>query len=242
VSENSRLIRAVLLDVGGTLWPERFTPIQGRDVFLINRLCKALPALARPVAAALLGEFDVRAASLSIGPTQDTNEVVRDCAQFAGVVLSPVETILARRALCIPIVGHIEPFPGAGELLEDTKRRRMRTILVSNAVTRDGETYLKDFLGFGLDRSIDSVISSVDVGFRKPHPAMFEAALVAAGCVAEDCVMVGNSEVNDVEPAKALGMRAVRVCIEQPPPVESAADAIATSLNEVAAIIDEWGQ
>jgi FMN phosphatase YigB (HAD superfamily) len=84
------------------------------------------------------------------------------------------------------------------------------------------------------------VVTSLDVGFRKPHAAMFQAAAEAAGCHPSACVMVGNSEVNDVLPASRLSMRTIRVAIEEPAPAESAADAIATSLDEVRAILQTW--
>ena len=49
------------------------------------------------------------------------------------------------------------------------------------------------------------MVTSLDVGFRKPHPAFFEAVLVEAGCAPAECVMIGNSEPNDIQPAIALG-------------------------------------
>ena len=67
-----------------------------------------------------------------------------------------------------------------------------------------------------------------------------DAACADAGCSPEQCIMVGNSEVNDIEPAKALGMRTVRVCIEEPPPITTRADAVVESLNELAAVLDAW--
>ncbi len=48
---------------------------------------------------------------------------------------------------------------------------------------------------------------------------------------------MGNSESNDVLPALALAMRAIRVAIEEPPPASSAAQAVAGSLAEVAAAL-----
>ena len=52
--------------------------------------------------------------------------------------------------------------------------------------------------------------------------------------------MVGNSQVNDVLPAARLGMRAIRVAIEEPAPADSAAHAIATSLDVVRTILRTW--
>src|SRR5213594_1666022 len=104
----------------------------------------------------------------------------------------------------------------------------MRSVVLSNGVTRDAEMYMEDFKALGVVQYIDRVISSVDVGFLKPHSAIFEAALQAAGCRPDQSLMIGNSEANDIAPAHALGMRTIRVCIEEPPPLESAADAVVT--------------
>ncbi|HZD38473.1 MAG TPA: HAD family hydrolase, partial [Actinomycetes bacterium] len=87
---------------------------------------------------------------------------------------------------------------------------------------------------------VDAYVSSLDVGFRKPHRAMFDAGLRAAGAPAERCAMVGNSEDKDVRPAKALGLRTIRVAIEEPHPATTEADAVTTSLDEVAHLLTSW--
>jgi FMN phosphatase YigB (HAD superfamily) len=51
---------------------------------------------------------------------------------------------------------------------------------------------------------------------------------------AAEVVLVGNSEVNDIEPAGKLGMRSIRVGIEEPLPERTCADVLATSLFDVA--------
>lgn len=68
----------------------------------------------------------------------------------------------------------------------------------------------------------------------------FLAAVEKAGCEPPSCVMVGNSERMDVEPALALGMRAIRVAIEEPLPERTAAHAVASSLTDAAAILRTW--
>ena len=46
-------------------------------------------------------------------------------------------------------------------------------------------------------------------GFVKPHRSIFEAALDALDVTPEEAVMVGDSAEDDIEGARALGMRAV---------------------------------
>jgi putative hydrolase of the HAD superfamily len=45
----------------------------------------------------------------------------------------------------------------------------------------------------------------------KPHPTIFQAALGQLGVEARDGVMVGDSLEEDIEGARALGMRAILI-------------------------------
>ena len=82
----------------------------------------------------------------------------------------------------------------------------------------------------GLAQHIDAIVTSVDAGHLKPHPAVFELAIKAAGVPAERCVVIGNREENDVLPAIALGMRTILVHPDDPTPESSRADAVAPDL------------
>lgn len=89
-------------------------------------------------------------------------------------------------------------------------------MIVTNVQVRGALEYWRDFTDLGIAHLIDAIVTSLDVGFHKPHPIFFEAAVRAAGCEPVACVMVGNSEANDIGPAIALGMRAIRVAISRP--------------------------
>jgi HAD superfamily hydrolase (TIGR01549 family) len=58
---------------------------------------------------------------------------------------------------------------------------------------------------------VDAAVSSGAHGKTKPHPAIFQAALEQLGVTAEEAAMVGDSPEDDVDGAKALGMRAFLV-------------------------------
>jgi FMN phosphatase YigB (HAD superfamily) len=75
------------------------------------------------------------------------------------------------------------------------------------------------------------VVCSTDTCWRKPHQYIFEIALEAVAALAEECVMMGNSEDNDVLPAAAL---TIRVAIEEPAPLRSRADVICPTLVDAA--------
>jgi HAD superfamily hydrolase (TIGR01549 family) len=56
---------------------------------------------------------------------------------------------------------------------------------------------------------VDVAVGSKDHGRTKPHPSIFESALAALGTTARESVMVGDSYTDDIEGARALGMRAI---------------------------------
>jgi HAD superfamily hydrolase (TIGR01509 family) len=58
-------------------------------------------------------------------------------------------------------------------------------------------------------RHIDFPVFSFEVGAIKPDKAIFKELLERSGCEPWDAVMVGDSEDDDVIPARELGMKAV---------------------------------
>jgi putative hydrolase of the HAD superfamily len=80
-----------------------------------------------------------------------------------------------------------------------------RLVIVSN-----WDCSLPEWLGPpGLLALVDGVVTSADVGAAKPDARIFRRGLELAGAQAHDAVHVGDSVANDVEGARALGMRAV---------------------------------
>jgi len=66
-----------------------------------------------------------------------------------------------------------------------------------------------DVLRLDIGTHFDFAISAAGVGTSKPDPAMFEAALDAAGCGPERMVHVGDHHEHDVAGAQELGIRTV---------------------------------
>jgi HAD superfamily hydrolase (TIGR01549 family) len=98
------------------------------------------------------------------------------------------------------------------ELFEDTlpvlaelRAHGLKIGLVSNT-GRDLEAFVAHH---ALD--VDAAVGSAAHGKTKPHPAIFQAALGELGVLAEEAAMVGDSPEDDVEGARALGMRAFLV-------------------------------
>jgi putative hydrolase of the HAD superfamily len=85
---------------------------------------------------------------------------------------------------------------------------------------------------FDLQGLFSATISSLEHGYMKPHPSIFEAALRSAGVEAFESVMVGDSLMHDVDGARRLGMGGVLVArsgaVKSPPGVP-----VITSLREL---------
>ena len=64
---------------------------------------------------------------------------------------------------------------------------------------------------FQLAEFFQSVTESYYVGASKPEPKIFLEALAKQGNPPGNCVYVGDNPVNDIAPAKALGMLAVLI-------------------------------
>jgi HAD superfamily hydrolase (TIGR01549 family) len=100
---------------------------------------------------------------------------------------------------------NFELFEDALPVLDELRAAQLRIGLVSNGI-RD----LTEFVAHhGLD--VDAVVDSRTHGRVKPHPTIFQAALGKLGVDAADAVMVGDSPEEDIEGARALGMRAILI-------------------------------
>ena len=95
-------------------------------------------------------------------------------------------------------------------LLDALRARGLKLALVSNAID-PGWLLRRDLEEQGLAARLDAAVFSSEVGKRKPHPAIFEAALAALdGVEPAACVFVGDRLWEDVRGAGDLGMRTVQ--------------------------------
>jgi len=95
----------------------------------------------------------------------------------------------------------------AAPALAELRALGMRLVCVSN-----WDYSLPDVLArVGLADELDGVVTSAAVGARKPDPRLFEAALEVAGCAADEALHVGDTPTEDVEGAKAAGIRALLI-------------------------------
>ena len=103
------------------------------------------------------------------------------------------------------VPANFELYEDAIPVLEDLRAHGLKLGLVSNGI-RD----LREFVSHHrLD--VDEIVDSRTHGYVKPHPTIFRVALERLGVDAADAAMVGDSLEEDVEGARALGLRAILV-------------------------------
>jgi putative hydrolase of the HAD superfamily len=100
---------------------------------------------------------------------------------------------------------NFELFEDAFPVLEELRAARLKIGLVSNGI-RDLTAFVAHHR---LD--VDAIVDSRSHGRVKPHPTIFQAALELLGASPAEAVMVGDSVEEDVEGARALGMRAILI-------------------------------
>jgi putative hydrolase of the HAD superfamily len=83
----------------------------------------------------------------------------------------------------------------------------------------------------GLGGALDAVVTSAAAGARKPDPSIFVRALELAGTTAGEAVHVGDTAAEDVEGARAAGIRAL--LLERNGRAGRDEQAMITSLDEI---------
>lgn len=232
-----------MIDVGGTLWPNswpiRETDGHGRH----QRVAAAMPTLEPLAVDALMADLiessrfgdEARALSTETPATIAAADVLIAASLARQGLSADVQTVIGiRRAMALPVADRMKPLPGAIELLSEIRALGLRTIIASNTYWRDADSYWDDFRMLGMASYLDAIVTSVDAGHLKPHPAVFEMAMRVAGSPPERCVFIGNREENDIEPALALGMQTILVYPDDPRPASSRAHAVVPDLWECA--------
>ena len=146
-----------------------------------------------------------------------------------------------------------EPFPGvrpfedALEVLPDLKASGVKIGLVTNAA-QPITIRERELEAFGLIDFIEEHcrVSAADVGYLKPHPAIFEHALELVDATPEEVVFVGDTVEADIIGAQKVGMKAVlrRVAHKQGQMnavgEEVMPDAQIDTLHELYPLLDKW--
>ena len=135
------------------------------------------------------------------------------------------------------------PEPDAIATLEAVKRHGFHIGLISNASDDDNTQALIDKGGFR--PYLEDIISSAMFGKRKPHPAIFRAALEHFAVRPSEAVMVGDDYQADIMGAKGVGMQSIWITrrAHEGLPVERTSDpsAVVSALADIPALLPRQG-
>lgn len=228
MGENAVLpVRAVLFDLGGTLWAP-FGSL-GRDAVwtlaseaALRRLeakgiCRFTESLAEQLATSVIS----RLARPSVDPESthfhesdlreaDFDTVFRDSVQALGMKLSQEDSLSMSNAFQMDLDRHYEVF---ADTLPSLRRLRQTTpsvrvgIVSNTCISREViEFHLAEA---GIRELTDFRILSSVVGWRKPHRAVYAEAVRCSGTAPQDTVFVGDRLLEDVVGPKSMGMKAL---------------------------------
>ncbi len=196
-------VRAVLLDALGTL-VELQPPAPRMRVALLQDTGVDVGAEAaeRGFAAEIAYYLDHH---MEGGDPVGLERLHDDCARVMGeaIAVPGLDLGAVRRAMVASL--EFTSFSDAEPALRALRERSLRLVAVSNwdcSLSRSLDSA-------GVGALLDGAVSSAEVGEHKPSPAIFCAALAVAGVQAAEALHVGDSPVNDVEGARAAGIRAV---------------------------------
>jgi putative hydrolase of the HAD superfamily len=240
--------RAILFDIGSTLWSSPAEDAvalagcygRGRDI-LVSAALGDVPTI-EALIEAVEGHFarweDVWRAEPGQVLQPPTNDYVAEALRGvgiepeAGALRAFTDAILETSVYTAKVQAEE---PGMSEALADLRRLGLRLACVSNAFM--GAAVLDQImLERGLGQHLELTVSSCELGYRKPHPQIYQAALDKLGIEAVEAVFVGDRLDADVEGPAALGMRTVlthQYRQEDPAGAKVKPDAVIRHLSEL---------
>lgn len=240
-------IRAVLFDLDGTLWtmpPPRkdWAPITAIQAQALAPHFDRLSFSADPTA--FVTRFFAELNATLSPPTADHSEpswypvLDRVLGDFGHACERHDASAILDILNAVPFTElGIAAFPEAAGVLGELKQRG----LLIGAVTNNPKAphILANLAqGLGLPHVVDAIVSSWELGWRKPHRMPFEIALQALGVEAHEAAHVGDSLDNDVAPALELGMTAIyRDRGHEPPRNEPRPHHVIRDLRELPGIL-----
>lgn len=205
------LPKVVTFDCAETLVAVRWT-IDGFALDCAQHIGLSLPTeagnLYRSLYVARLGEF------MRVNLTRDEAQgrafwltLTRDWLRTLGLPESRAEPLQqAADALAYgPDSILFRPFDDVVPCLDTLERWGVRVAVISNW----DYSLHRVLRGFGLEDRFDTVVASLEEGVEKPDPRLFLLALERLGVHPSAALHVGDNPEDDVEGARAAGMRAL---------------------------------
>ncbi len=213
--------RAVLFDIGSTLWSSPAEDAgalagcygRGRDILVadVGRNVPPMEVLIEAVEGYFAKWEDIWRADAAQVIQPPTYDYVAVALKELGIEPSTKALQGFTDALLQTSVGtaKVEPAePGMKEALAEMQSQGLRLACVSNAFM-GGDVLNQIMAERGLGPYLDFTISSCELGYRKPHAAIYQAALDKLGVAGPDTIFVGDRLDADVEGPSKLGMRTV---------------------------------
>jgi putative hydrolase of the HAD superfamily len=135
-----------------------------------------------------------------------------------------------------PVCRHTHVAPHVLPTLTRLRDRGLKLAIVSNTLIP----------GFALDRHLalhgllelfPVRVYSSEIGYRKPHPAIFEYALQRVGVHAADAVFVGDKVRKDIVGARRAGMRTVLRQLGAQPGPHHTADFVLGRISDLTSVL-----
>jgi beta-phosphoglucomutase len=108
--------------------------------------------------------------------------------------------------------GHLTPYPGVIELIQDEVARNTPLALVTGTLRHEVELTLKTF---GITHCFKTIIAAEDVAVGKPDPAGYIKAAQLLHVAPADCIVVEDSP-SGLKAAQSAGIRCVVVTNTHP--------------------------
>jgi FMN phosphatase YigB (HAD superfamily) len=169
--------------------------------------------------------------------------VMRRTLEAMGVPDELINVDACLRAYDWQPVGGVAAFPDAMAVLPTLVQHGIKIGMITNT---DLPMWMRDreLEAFGLlTHFADCRFSAGDVGYLKPHPAIFEMALYCMGVRVDEAIFVGDNPEADIAGAQSIGMRAVLRVTNPTPPLISGLiipDGAINTLHDLLPLLDGW--
>ncbi len=234
------MTRHVTFDLWRTLLVD--TAEEERSAARIDALAEVLPLDRDQIACALDRTADALwrrqdAELRDPGPVGHADDFLRHAgASVPSDVRDRVAQIIASTIVRFPP----SLIDGAAETLQATARRTSIG-LVSNTGFSPGPALRRVLHHLGVAQHFSAFAFSDEVGWAKPHPAIFAHALAHLGARPADVLHVGDTLAADVAGAQAHGMRTVWLASEVRVGADGIRpDATVDSIRGAAPLIERW--
>lgn len=193
--------RAVLLDALGTL-----VELEPPAPFLADELAErvGVKVSLKQAERAIAAEIAYYRAHLDEGRDEQSLAALRRrCAEIVREQLGLPDEL----DLTAPLLAALRfrRYPDVAPALARLRDRGLALIVVSNWDVSLGSVLER----VGVWGLVDAVLTSAEVGARKPDPEIFRRALDAAGVAADEAIHVGDGLEEDVAGARAAGIEPV---------------------------------